>query len=241
MRLPTETSWPLCYYVVLAFKATFHPIQVARQIQLGEREDLNLRIRFFFGTAIGLIVVQSLVAVSLGLPAFPTMGVAAVWQYLSPFIGAGCVILTYLPLWLLGWVRVSFTAYFQATAMSMGAELFRMPFDWLPGVLAKTIYGQPHTADPVVQEIVTAADNRTLDACGPAFDSLFCLIAFGATAPVALWVGVLGLIVGYALLVPVFIIIKHATGVLYWKQIVAYAVLYIFAPGLLVSILTSLI
>ncbi len=223
-----EKTRGLFGYFKLAVRATFTPVGVAREIRLGEREDFNARLGFYLTMAATIVALHSMVAAALDVPVMPK-GLDFVWQYVQPLIGGLMFLAMYLPIRLFGWTGIKFAEYFQAAAMSAGPSLFLQPFSLLPGILTFIERGKPDLSDPEVRQLVESAGAETLQTmCVPDFNSLICLNMYGAIAPETTWAGMLNFFVSVALFVPIVIIIKHATMIAYWKQLIGFAII-IFA------------
>lgn len=225
-----EQARPFFDYFRLAIDSTFRPIKVARQIKLGDREDFKFRLTFFLAICALWISLQTFVAAYLGVDVMPAR-IDAFWQYLQPVLAGSMFLLLYLPIRLLRWTRLRFSEYFQAAAMSMGPGLIQQPFVLLPAFLAVGIYGQPNVSDPRVQAILSQPGAEALSLCTPDFSSLMCLNSFGSVAPETAWTGEFNLLLNFVFLVPVVMLIKHATGIAYWKQAASFAIVMLVVIG----------
>lgn len=225
-----EQARPFFDYLKLAFDTTFRPVKVARQIKLGDREDFKFRLTFFLAICALWISLQTFAAAYLDVDVMPAR-IDTFWQYLQPVLAGSMFLLLYLPMRLFRWTRLKFSEYFQAAAMSMGPGLFQQPFVLLPAFLAVGFYGQPNVSDPKVQAILNQPGAEVLSLCTPDFSSLMCLNSFGTVAPETAWTGDFNLLINLIFLVPVVMLIKHGTGIAYWKQAASFVIVLMVIAG----------
>ncbi|SDO07361.1 hypothetical protein SAMN04488061_0186 [Filomicrobium insigne] len=225
-----EQARPFFDYLKLAVDTTFRPIKVAHQIKLGDREDFKYRLTFFLAICALWISLQTFAAAYLDVDVMPAR-IDTFWQYLQPILAGSMFLLLYLPMRILRWTRLKFSEYFQAAAMSMGPGLFQQPFILLPAFLVVGIYGHPNANDPAIEGILNQPGAEALSLCAPDFSSLMCLNSFGSVAPETAWTGDFILLINLIFLVPVVMLIKHATGIAYWKQAASFAIILMVIAG----------
>lgn len=226
MSFFADKSRPVLGVLGTAWEATVHPVRTGKSIVIGSREDFDRRVTFFISVAGLQLVIQTLVAAALGVSVMPS-SFDSIWQFVQPFFAALIFLLLYIPIRLLQWTKLKFAEYFQAAAMSVGPGLFLVPFSLLPSILVVQNYGKPSADDPRIQSILTQPGGEALGYCAPNFDSLLCLSMLGGVAPESAWSAQLNMIMSFVLIVPIFMIIKAATGIGIWKQVASFVIVVV--------------
>ena len=226
MSFFADKSRPMLGVLGTAWEATVHPVRTGQSIAIGSREDFDRRITFFLTVAGTQLAIQTLLAAALGVSVMPS-SIDSLWQYVQPFVAALIFLSLYVPIRLFRWTKLKFSEYFQAAAMSMGPGLFQVPFALLPSILVAQHYGKPSVDDPRIQELLTRPGSEALGFCTPNFDSLLCLNMLGGVAPETAWAGSLNMLMSLVLMVPILMIIKAATGISIWKQVVSFVIVVV--------------
>jgi hypothetical protein len=226
MSFFADKSRPVLGVLGTAWEATVHPVRTGKSIVIGSREDFDQRMSFWVKMAGAQLVIQTLVAASLGVSVMPS-SFDAFWQFVQPFVAAILFLLLYIPIRLFRWTKLKFAEYFQAAAMSMGPALFQVPFTLLPSIVLVTQLGKPSADDPLLQTILAQPGSEPLAYCAPNFDSLLCLNMLGAVVPETAWTGSLNMIMSFVLIVPILLLIRAATGIAIWKQVVSFVIVVV--------------